>query len=50
VFMDFVVTEAGIEAAVAGGLKRLSAQDCRERFAALAVDRGLPRSNRARAP
>ena len=43
VLMDFIVTEAGIEAAVAGGLKKLSAQDCRARVAALAAERGLPR-------
>jgi hypothetical protein len=43
VFMDFVVTEAGIEAAVAGGLMKLSAEDCRTRLAELAAERGLPR-------
>lgn len=43
VFMDFIVTEGGIEAAVAGGLKKLSAQDCQARVAALAAERGLPR-------
>ena len=43
VFMDFIVTEAGIEAAVAGGLIRLSAEACRARLAALAAERGLPR-------
>jgi 5-formyltetrahydrofolate cyclo-ligase len=43
VFMDFIVTEAGIEAAVAGGLKKLSAEDCRARFADLTAERGLPR-------
>jgi 5,10-methenyltetrahydrofolate synthetase len=42
VFMDFMVTEAGIEAAVPGGLKRLDAQDCRKHLAALAAERGLP--------
>ena len=43
VFMDFIVTEAGIEAAVAGGLVKLSVEDCRARVAALAAERGLPR-------
>ena len=43
VLMDFIVTEAGIEAAVAGGLKKLSAQDCRSYLASLAAERGLPR-------
>jgi 5,10-methenyltetrahydrofolate synthetase len=42
-FMDFVVTEAGIEAAVADGLERLGAEDCRSRLAALALERGLPK-------
>jgi 5,10-methenyltetrahydrofolate synthetase len=44
VFMDFIVTEAGIEAAVAGGLIKLSAEDCRARVAVLAAERGLPRA------
>ena len=43
VFMDFIVTEGGIEAAVTGGLKKLSAQDCRARLDALAAERGLRR-------
>ena len=43
VFMDFIVTEAGIEAAVAGGLLKLNPEDCRARLAALAAERGLPR-------
>ena len=43
VFMDFVVTETGIEAAVTGGLEKLSAEDCRTRVAALTAERGLPR-------
>ena len=43
IFMDFIVTEAGIEAAVAGGLQKLSGEDCRAHVAALAVERGLPR-------
>ena len=54
VFMDFIVTEAGIEAAVAGGLEKLSAEDCRARVAVLTAERGLPRressSSRARDP
>ena len=41
--MDFVVTEAGIDAAVAAGLERISAEDCQRRLAALAQQRGLPR-------
>ena len=43
VFMDFIVTEAGIEAAVAGGLVKLNPEDCGARLAALAAERGLPR-------
>jgi hypothetical protein len=43
VLMDFIVTEGGIEAAVAGGLMKLSAEDCRARLAALAAERGLSR-------
>jgi 5-formyltetrahydrofolate cyclo-ligase len=43
VYMDFVVTEAGIQAAVANGLERLGVEECRERVAALASQRGLPR-------
>jgi 5-formyltetrahydrofolate cyclo-ligase len=43
VLMDFIVTEAGIEAAVADGLMKLSADDCRARLASLAAQRGLPR-------
>ena len=43
VFMDFIVTEGGIEVAVPGGLEKLSAQDCRARLDSLAVERGLPR-------
>ncbi len=43
VFMDFIVTEGGIEVAVAGGLQKLSPQDCRARLDALAAERGLPR-------
>jgi 5-formyltetrahydrofolate cyclo-ligase len=44
VFMDFIVTEAGIEAAVAGGLMKLSPEACRAHLAALAAQRGLPRA------
>jgi 5-formyltetrahydrofolate cyclo-ligase len=43
VLMDFIVTEAGIQAAVTGGLMALSAEDCRARIGALAAERGLPR-------
>jgi 5-formyltetrahydrofolate cyclo-ligase len=43
VLMDFIVTETGIEAAVAGGLMKLSAENCRVRVAALAAERGLSR-------
>jgi 5-formyltetrahydrofolate cyclo-ligase len=43
VLMDFIVTEAGIEAAVVGGLEKLSAHDCKARLASLAKERGLPR-------
>ncbi len=42
--MDFVVTEAGIEAAVPGGLERVSADECRRRILRLAAVRGLPRA------
>jgi 5,10-methenyltetrahydrofolate synthetase len=45
VFMDFVVTEAAIEAATAQGLERLSTEDCRSRLAALASVRHLPRKD-----
>ncbi len=47
VLMDFVVTETGIEAVVAGGLERLAAEDCQHRVAALARQRGLPRRSTA---
>jgi hypothetical protein len=43
VFMDFVVTEAGIQAVAANGLERLGVEECRGRVAALASRRGLPR-------
>jgi 5,10-methenyltetrahydrofolate synthetase len=42
VFMDFVVTESGIQAA-AKGLERLGVEECRARVTALAARRGLPR-------
>jgi 5-formyltetrahydrofolate cyclo-ligase len=41
VFMDFIVTEAGIEAAVAGGLMKVSTADCRARVAEFAAQRRL---------
>ena len=43
VLMDFVVTEAGIQAAIEGGLEAVAAEECRQRLAALARARGLPR-------
>jgi 5-formyltetrahydrofolate cyclo-ligase len=43
VLMDFIVTEAGIEVAVAGGLMKVSAADCRARVAEFAAERGLSR-------
>lgn len=43
VFMDFIVTEGGIEAAVAGGLKKVNAHDCTALLMSLAAERGLPR-------
>jgi 5-formyltetrahydrofolate cyclo-ligase len=43
VLMDFIVTEAGIEAAVAGGLVKVSTADCRARVAEFAAERGLSR-------
>jgi 5-formyltetrahydrofolate cyclo-ligase len=46
VLMDFVVTEAGIDAPVRGGLERIAANDCQRRVAELAADRGLPRRSR----
>jgi 5,10-methenyltetrahydrofolate synthetase len=45
VLMDFVVTETGVEAAVDGGLERISTDECKARVAALAEARGLLRSN-----
>jgi 5-formyltetrahydrofolate cyclo-ligase len=47
VLMDFVVTEAGIEAAVDGGLVRIAAEDCQQRVARLLGERGLPRRSMA---
>jgi 5-formyltetrahydrofolate cyclo-ligase len=43
VLMDFVVTEAGIQAAVPGGLEAVTAAQCRRRVEQLAARRGLPR-------
>jgi 5,10-methenyltetrahydrofolate synthetase len=43
IFMDFIVTESGIEAAVTGGLQKIGTDGCRSRVAALAAERGLPR-------
>jgi hypothetical protein len=48
--MDFVVTEAAILAVSAAGLEPLVPARCRERVAAIAVERGLPRRNPARLP
>ena len=42
--MDFVVTEAGIEAAIDGGLERIGPAECLRRAERLAASRGLPRS------
>jgi 5-formyltetrahydrofolate cyclo-ligase len=44
ILMDFVVTEAGIEAAVEGGLERIDPAECLRRAERLARSRGLPRS------
>jgi 5-formyltetrahydrofolate cyclo-ligase len=46
ILMDFVVTEAGIEARVEGGLERIDVAECRRRATALAAARGLPRVQR----
>jgi 5-formyltetrahydrofolate cyclo-ligase len=43
VLMDFVVTEAGIEAAVEGGLEAVDAEECRRRLLAMITGRSLPR-------
>jgi len=48
VYMDFIVTEAGIQAAVANGLEQLSREECRSRVAMLASLRGLPRKDQRR--
>jgi len=47
--MDFVVTEAGIYVAQDAGLKRISAEKCRERARHLCQQRGLPRQRLATA-
>jgi 5,10-methenyltetrahydrofolate synthetase len=46
ILMDFVITEAGIEAQVPGGLERIDGSECRRRATALAAARGLPRVQR----
>ncbi len=43
ILMDFVITEAGVERAVPGGLERITAGECRARALELASRRGLPR-------
>ncbi|SRR5579871_253853 len=43
ILMDFVVTEAGVEAAVPGGLEPVEPAEARRRLLALARARGLPR-------
>jgi 5,10-methenyltetrahydrofolate synthetase len=43
ILMDFVITEAGVEMAVPGGLRRITAGECRARALELASGRGLPR-------
>ena len=43
ILMDFVITEAGVEAAVPGGLTRLTPAQCHAEALALAARRGLPR-------
>ncbi|HXQ30958.1 MAG TPA: 5-formyltetrahydrofolate cyclo-ligase [Steroidobacteraceae bacterium] len=48
VLMDFVVTEAGIQAAVPGGLEAVTVEKCRRRAERLAARRGLPRHPSAR--
>jgi 5,10-methenyltetrahydrofolate synthetase len=45
VLMDYVVTEARIEAAVAGGLETVDVAECRRRAATLVHERGLPRGD-----
>ena len=41
--MDFLVTETGVEAAVPGGLERVTPEECRARVARLATARAAPR-------
>jgi hypothetical protein len=41
--MDFVVTEAGVEARVPGGLERVTPETARARLLELAARRELPR-------
>ena len=48
VLMDFVVTEAGIEAAVPGALEAIDADECARQTEALARARGLWREDAAR--
>jgi 5-formyltetrahydrofolate cyclo-ligase len=48
VLMDFVVTETGLQAAIAGGLEAVSVEECRRRTAQLAAQRGLPRRTAGR--
>ncbi len=43
ILMDFLVTEAGVEAAVAGGLERVTPEECRAQAVRLARERSLPR-------
>ena len=50
VLMDFVVTEARIEAAIDGGLEPITGEECERRFAALARARGLPHPGSAARP
>jgi 5-formyltetrahydrofolate cyclo-ligase len=50
VLMDFVVTEAGIEAAVAAGLAPVAADECRRRLEVLARERGLACRNLSAPP
>jgi 5-formyltetrahydrofolate cyclo-ligase len=49
VLMDFVVTEAGIEASASGALVRVDAEECRGFVERLAQKRGLPRRSMAAA-
>jgi len=43
ILMDFVVTEAGVEARVPGGLERVTPETARARLLELAARRELPR-------